>query len=82
MADVFHFVLYQVTCWDRLLGFQSHGQDSFLPLSFFIWLVFKANGYGRPLPVFVCLLIETIPMCQSLLPPFANKYSTCLEVTL
>lgn len=71
MADVFHFVLYQVTCWDRLLGFQSHWQNSFLPCSFFIWLVFKRMVMEGHSPF--CLFIKTTPMCQSLLPPFANK---------
>lgn len=82
IADVFHFVLYQVTCWDKLLEFQPHWQNSFLPLSVFIWFVFKRMVTEGHLTLFVCLFIETTPMCQSLLPPFANKYITCLKVTL
>lgn len=56
MADVFHFVLYQVICWDKLLGFQPHWQNSFLPLSFFIWLVFKRMVMEGHSTLFVCLL--------------------------
>lgn len=56
MADVLHFVLYQVTCWDKLLGFQPHWQNSFLSLSFFIWLVFKRMVMEGHSTLFVCLL--------------------------
>lgn len=51
------------------------------PLLFHL-VCFQESGDGWPLFSLLLLFIETTPMRQLLLRPFANKYVTCLKVTL
>lgn len=62
-------------------GFNLIDKILFFPAPFSFGL-FSSKWLWKATPLFVCLFIKTTPMCQSLLPPFANKYSTRLKVTL